>query len=60
MIYFLVDQFSVELALMNENFVNAKELFDRMMEESLAKHNPNGQYSFIMQRKRNLMVLHSL
>jgi signal transducing adaptor molecule len=46
MIYILVDQLSVELALMNENFVNAKELFDRMMEESLAKHNPNGQCSF--------------
>ncbi|KAG8839770.1 ESCRT-0 subunit protein hse1, partial [Serendipita sp. 405] len=35
------NQKKVELAMMNDNFVSAKELFDRMMEESLAKHNPN-------------------
>lgn len=39
------NQKKVELAMMNDNFVNAKELFDRMMEESLAKHNPNA-YDF--------------
>jgi hypothetical protein len=27
----------VELAMMNDNFISAKEIFDRMMEESIAK-----------------------
>ncbi|KAG8802765.1 ESCRT-0 subunit protein hse1, partial [Serendipita sp. 399] len=35
------NQKKVELAMMNDNFVSAKDLFDRMMEESLARHNPN-------------------
>jgi hypothetical protein len=30
---------------MNENFVSAKGLFDRMMEESLAKYNPGGTFA---------------
>ncbi|PVF99897.1 hypothetical protein CPB86DRAFT_267290 [Serendipita vermifera] len=38
-------QKKAELTMMNDSFVSAKELFDRMMEESLAKHNPNA-YNF--------------
>lgn len=35
--------FIAELISMNENFVKARTIFDRMMEESLAKHNPGGE-----------------
>ena len=34
---------TVELTSMNENFVKARQMFDTMMEESLAKHNPGGK-----------------
>jgi hypothetical protein len=32
---------AAELVQMNESYVNARNMFDRMMEESLAKHNPS-------------------
>jgi hypothetical protein len=41
-----VTTFPAELISMNENFVKARTIFDRMMEESLAKHNPGGKVLF--------------
>ncbi len=32
---------AAELVQMNESYVKARNMFDRMMEESLAKHNPS-------------------
>ena len=35
---------AAELVQMNDSYVKARNMFDRMMEESLAKHNPSRIY----------------
>jgi signal transducing adaptor molecule len=39
---------AAELVQMNESYVKARNMFDRMMEESLAKHNPSCIYFHIL------------
>ncbi|CCO29085.1 Class E vacuolar protein-sorting machinery protein HSE1 [Rhizoctonia solani AG-1 IB] len=43
----LIDKYSqkkAELVVMNERYVKARNTFERMMEESVAKHNPSGTF----------------
>ncbi|KAH7335578.1 hypothetical protein B0J17DRAFT_575926 [Rhizoctonia solani] len=43
----LIDKYSqkkAELVVMNERYVKARNTFERMMEESVAKHNPSGKF----------------
>ncbi|KAF8598303.1 hypothetical protein BDV93DRAFT_451284 [Ceratobasidium sp. AG-I] len=46
----LIDKYSqkkAELVVMNERYVKARNTFERMMEESVAKHNPSGTFHLL-------------
>ena len=45
-VIFLIVHFPADLVSMNETFVRARTIFDRMMEESLARH--TGGTSFVI------------